>query len=217
LKVSGETDFPCISGGRVGQGRVYVQLGKVKEIDYGTWCDGIAKGRSYVSDGYAHALKFTVNGTSPGFGDVALDKPGPVSVKATVAFARDAALGTAVGGRLTPGPTRKVELIVNGQVVASKEVPADDKAHDLDFDVSVERSSWVALRCFPQMHTNPVNVIVEGKPIRASKDSAKWCVGVIDQLWRVREKDIKATEREAAKAAFDKARAMYVTIAGESP
>ena len=25
LKVSGETDFPCMSGTRVGQGRVYVQ------------------------------------------------------------------------------------------------------------------------------------------------------------------------------------------------
>ncbi len=154
LKVSGETDFPCISGGRVGQGRVYVQLGKVKEIDYGAWCDGVAKGRSYVSDGYAHALKFTVNGTAPGFGDVALDKAGPVSVTATVAFAKDAALGTAVGGRLPPGTTRKVELIVNGRVAATKDVPADDKSHDLDFGVTIDRSSWVALRCFPQMHTN---------------------------------------------------------------
>ena len=33
LKVSGETDFPCISGSRVGQGRVYVQLGKIDKID----------------------------------------------------------------------------------------------------------------------------------------------------------------------------------------
>ena len=216
LKVSGETDFPCISGGRVGQGRVYVQLGKVKEIDYGTWCDGIAKGRSYVSDGYAHALKFTVNGTAPGYGDVALSQSGPVSVKATVAFAKDPALGTAVGGRLPPGTTRKVDLIVNGQVAATKDVPADDATHDLDFGVKIERSSWVALRCFPQMHTNPVNVLVEGKPIRASKDSAKWCVGVIEQLWRMREKDIKASERVAAKAAFETAKGMYVRIAAEA-
>src|SRR5205823_5226411 len=28
LKASGETDFPCVSQSRVGQGRVYVQLGK---------------------------------------------------------------------------------------------------------------------------------------------------------------------------------------------
>ena len=62
LKVCGETDFPCISGSRVGQGRVYVQLGKVDMIDFAAWCEGIAKGRSYVSDGYAHALEFKVNG-----------------------------------------------------------------------------------------------------------------------------------------------------------
>ena len=33
LKVSGETDFPCITGSRVGQGRVYVQLGKTDAVD----------------------------------------------------------------------------------------------------------------------------------------------------------------------------------------
>src|SRR5204863_317339 len=62
LKVSGETDFPCVSGGRVGQGRVYVQLGKIDKIDFSTWAEGLGKGRSYVSDGYAHALQFTVEG-----------------------------------------------------------------------------------------------------------------------------------------------------------
>ncbi len=70
LKVSGETDFPCISGSRVGQGRVYVQLGKIDAVDYSAWCKGIALGRSYVSDGYAHALEFKVNDTAPGFGEV---------------------------------------------------------------------------------------------------------------------------------------------------
>ena len=38
LKASGETDFPCISGSRVGQGRVYVQLGKVDRLDFAAWC-----------------------------------------------------------------------------------------------------------------------------------------------------------------------------------
>ena len=56
----------------------------------------------------------------------------------------------------------------------------------MSFDVNIDKSSWVALRHFPQMHTNPVNVIVGGKPIRASRDSAKWCIGVIEQLWKVR-------------------------------
>ena len=217
LKVSGETDFPCISGGRVGQGRVYVQLGKPDMVDFAAWCDGVRKGKSYVSDGYAHPLKFAVNGTAPGFGDVKLDAAGPVAVTATVAFAKHPLLGTAVGARLTEGATRKVELIVNGRVAATKDVPADDQPHDLTFSVPVERSSWVALRHYPQMHTNPVNVIVGGKPIRASRQSAQWCAGVIEQLWRVRAKDINPVERDAAEKTFQKALEMYKQIATESP
>ncbi|MFO0848510.1 MAG: CehA/McbA family metallohydrolase [Gemmataceae bacterium] len=216
LKVSGETDFPCVSGGRVGQGRVYVQLSKVDKVDFAAWCDGVAKGKSYVSDGYAHALSFTVDGVAPGFGEVKKEAAGNVEVKATVAFAKDVPLGTAIGGRLTPGNTRTVELIVNGQVAATKEVPADDQPHDLTFTVPVAKSSWVALRQFPQLHTNPVNVLVGGKPIRASKDSAKWCVGVIEQLWRVRGKGIAVAERAEAEATFQKALGMYRQIAQES-
>src|SRR5262249_11446059 len=77
LKVSGEPDFPCMSGSRVGQGRVYVQLGKVKRVDFADWCTGLAKGRSYVSDGYGHALEFTVQGRSAGH-VFDLAKPGNV-------------------------------------------------------------------------------------------------------------------------------------------
>ncbi len=113
LKVSGETDFPCISGSRVGQGRVYVQLGKIDAVDYSAWCKGIALGRSYVSDGYAHALEFKVNDTAPGFGEVKLDKAGPVKVTAKVAFASNVYLGTAPGAQVPIGKTRKLELIIN--------------------------------------------------------------------------------------------------------
>jgi hypothetical protein len=216
LKASGETDFPCISGSRVGQGRVYVHLGPVDRIDFATWCQGIAKGRTYVSDGYAHALQFTVNGKAPGYEDVKLDRNGTVTVKAKVAFAGEMPLGTAVGGPMPRGQTRKVELIVNGQAVASKDVPADNKPHDLTFEVPIERSSWVALRHFPQMHTNPVNVLVEGKPIRASRKSALWCVKSIEQLWRARNGIIAEHEREEARKTFEWAKEEYRKIAAEA-
>ncbi|MFM8272719.1 MAG: CehA/McbA family metallohydrolase, partial [Gemmata sp.] len=217
LKASGETDFPCISGSRVGQGRVYVQLGKKTDlVDYTQWCKGIQQGRSYVSDGYAHALAFTVGGTAPGFGDVKLAAPGAVKVSAKVAFARDVALGTAPGAQPPTGAARKVELVVNGNVVAAKDVPADDQVHDLTFDVNIEQSSWVALRHFPQMHTNPVTVIVADKPVRASKASAKWCVGAIEQLWKVRGAGIKEDERAEAERTFKRAIEIYKKIAAEA-
>ena len=216
LKVSGETDFPCISGSRVGQGRVYVHLGKVDHVDFGRWCDGLAKGRSYISDGYAHAVEFRVNG-KPAGDEVNVDRQGPATVKAKVAFAARQPLGTAVGGAAPSGSTRKVEVVVNGVAVAAKDVPADDQVHDVEFTVPIERSSWVALRHFPTLHTNPVSVLIGGKPIRASRRSAEWCVGVIEQLWRVRAKDIAAAERAEAEQTFRKAIDIYRKIAAEAP
>jgi hypothetical protein len=217
LRASGETDFPCISGSRVGQGRVYVQLGKVDRVDFGAWCAGVAKGRSYVSDGYAHALEFTVDGKAPGYEDVNLEKARPVTVKAKVCFAAETPLGTSNGGALPADKKRRVELVVNGEAVASDEVPADDKVHELSFSAPIERSSWVALRHFPQMHTNPVNVLVGGKPIRASRRSALWCLGTIEQLWRVRGPGIAAHEREEARKTFERAKEHYRKIAAEAP
>ncbi len=215
LKASGETDFPCITGSRVGQGRVYVDLGKVEMIEYGAFCKGIASGKSYVSDGYAHCFNFQVGAGK--LGDTIDVKAGtklPVSAK--VAFDKEMALGTAIGGRQAPTDTRLVELIVNGQVVAKKPVHADQKVHDITFDFTPTKSSWVAIRSYPQMHTNPVYVKVDGQPIRASRDSAKWCIGVIEQLWKVRENDIKPDERPEAKKTFQDAIDIYKKIAAEA-
>ena len=238
LKVSGETDFPCMSGGRVGQGRVYVQLGKQKQLDFQEWCEGMATGRSYVSDGYAHALDFQVNGARPGFDDVILDKSATVEVVAKVSFARETPLAVAQGtvvpevGRrssgetvtfLGPPPTeteiggkREIEIVVNGKVVASQLVQADGNIHTLSFQVPIEQSSWVALRHFPQLHTNPVNVTLAGKPIRVSQKSALWCIETIEQLWRSRSDKIADHEKADARAAFDRAIKVYEQIAEEA-
>jgi hypothetical protein len=239
IKTSGETDFPCMSGTRVGQGRTYVQLGKVDHVEYARWCEGVARGRSYVSDGYAHALEFSVGGARAG-DEVKLAAAGAVAVRAVVAFSPETPLEAThggaipVGGRRYVGDTilmrepkefdpvyqrgaRMVEVVVNGRVVASREVPADGREHALEFTVPIERSSWVALRQFPQMHTNPVNVMVGGKPIRASRASAQWAIGCIDQLWRVRGSRIAPAERGEAQQAYNEARALYRRIAEEAP
>ena len=105
---------------------------------------------------------------------------------------------------------------MNGEVVASRDVPADGREHAVEVSVRVDRSSWIALRQFPQLHTNPVNVLVAGKPIRASRESALWAVACIDQLWRVRAQRIAPAERIEAEKAYDEARAIYRRIAGEA-
>ena len=238
LKLSGETDFPCMSSRRVGQGRVYVQLGQVTSIDFAQWCHGIGQGRSYVSDGFAHALSFTVNGKSPGGNDVILARPGEITIEAQVAFSPEQPKAVAHGGIMPTsgrrmigdtvnlhaprntdvvrGGSRLVEVVANGKVVAKENVEADGSIHDLQFKLSVDRSSWVALRQFPQLHTNPVNVLVADKPIRASRNSARWCTETIKLLWTNRQRFISELERPHARAAYDRAIATYERVAAES-
>src|SRR5262249_35245005 len=107
------------------------------------------------------------------------------------------------------------ELAVNGRAVEPRDVPADDAVHELTYRLPVERSSWVAVRQFPQMHTNPVAVRVGGRPIRASRRSALWCLGALEQLWRARGTQIVVKERAEARKTFDQAVQWYRNVAGE--
>jgi len=215
LKISGETDFPCISGSRVGEGRVYVQLGEVEALRFPAWARGLAEGRSYVSDGYAHALDFTVGGKTMG-DTLELAEPGSVAVRAEVAFARETPLGTATGGELPDSDVRRVELVVNGRVAAAQEIPADDRVHALAFEVPLAKSSWVALRSYPQLHTNPVRVRVAGRPIRASRKSALWAADCVEQLWAARRESIAEAERAEAERTFRAQIEVYRRIAAEA-
>jgi hypothetical protein len=52
------------------------------------------------------------------------------------------------------------------------------------------------------MHTNPIDVIVNDKPIRASEQSALWCIDTIEQLWRSRALGIDPQERIEAERVF---------------
>ena len=96
-----------------------------------------------------------------------------------------------------------------GAVVATQKLVADGSLRTLTFDVPLERSSWIAARILPSSHTNPVFAIVGGKPIRASRQSAQWCLNAVNQCWTQKAMHIKAAELEAARAAYDHARDVY--------
>jgi hypothetical protein len=115
------------------------------------------------------------------------------------------------------GKTQKVyvELIVNGVSVDKKEIIADGKWNDITFNYAISRSSWVALRVYPSSHTNPVFVIVDGKPIHELK-SAEWCRKAVDQCWKMKKGNIRAEEQPAAEAVYNKARNIYDGIIKES-
>jgi hypothetical protein len=228
-RISGETDFPCIYGERVGLGRSYVWLdGK---LNYEDWCDGIRLGRNYVSDGKSHILDFQVNGARMGHGEseLKLAKAGPVTISAKVAARLNETPNPDIErrkfdrqpywdierARIENTRTVAVEVIVNGFSVAKQMIQADGKTLEPKFTVNIDKSSWVALRILPSSHTNPIFVIVDEKPIR-DKRSAEWCLKGVDQCWSQKERFIAPNEMEDAKAAYEHARVAYRRLIEEA-
>ena len=110
-----------------------------------------------------------------------------------------------------------VEIVVNGKVLAKKNVIADGKVNDLTFDVPVSESSWIAARVLPAAHTNPIFALVGGKPVRASKRSAQWCLDAVNQCWTQKAPRIALGDQGQAKSAYDHAREVYRQLVAESP
>ena len=115
------------------------------------------------------------------------------------------------------GTTREVpvELVVNGKPIARKNIVADGSVEDITFDVQVERSSWLAVRILGSSHSNPIFILVDGKPIRASRQSAQWCLAAVDQCWTQKAPKISKAELADAQAAYDHAREVYTKLTAE--
>jgi len=221
-RISGETDFPCIYGERVGLGRSYVKIDG--RLSYDGWCEGIRAGRNYVSDGKSHLLEFKANDVAMGEhgSELKLAQPGTVKLTARIA----ARLGEKRDPEIRQGDLEQkpywdieharigasrevpVEVLVNGRSVARKNITADGTLRDFSFDATIERSSWVALRILPSSHTNPIWVTVADKPVRESR-SLEWCLKSVDQCWSQKEKLIAPAELDDARAAYEHARKTY--------
>ncbi len=223
-RISGETDFPCIYGEKVGLGRSYVRQASANAT-YDDWIHGIREGRAYVSDGKSHLIDFKVNDATMGEGasELTMAKGGRVRITANVAAMLDEKPDETVRHlrydekpywnieRSRIGDSRRVpvELVVNGQAVARKEIDADGTLRPIEFDYDVQKSSWIALRVLPSSHTNPVWVVVGGKPVRASKESLEWCIRAVDQCWQQKQNQIRLNERGEALRAYQAAKTEY--------
>ena len=221
----GETDFPCISDDRVGTGRTYVGLHEAPTGDagYAAWVDGIRSGRLYFGDGRSHFIDYRLDGHALGGSNVELQRPGTVRLSARVAARLEPTAPTSPSrnawhlehARINGTRNVPVEVVVNGLPVARQTIAADGELHDLAVEVAIERSAWVALRLLPSGHTHPIFVKVAGKPVRASRRSAQWCLDCIDVVWREKSPRIAPDERSAASAAYEHARAVYRRIVAE--
>jgi len=230
-RISGETDFPCIYGEKVGLGRSYVKL--PTKWTYEDWCEGIRAGNNYVSDGRSHLLDFKVNATALGErgSEMKLSAPGLVKVTAKVAAYLNPQPNPVIKAspqsakpywdieRARIGESREVpvELTVNGKAVETKRIVADGSQVNLVFETKIDRSSWVALRILPSSHTNPIWVMVGDQPVRASKRSAEWCAQSLEVCWQQKERTYAATELDQARKDYEHARQVYRKLLAESP
>ncbi len=227
-RASGETDFPCIYGERVGLGRSYAKLDG--RLTYDGWCEAIRAGRCYVGDGKSHLMDFKAGDVAVGEhgSELRLDKPGSVTLSAKVAALLDEPPHPEIQNapsdqkpywdieraRIGSGREVPVEVIVNGMSVMRKSIVADGSTRDLSFEVPLKESAWVALRIRASSHTNPIFVIVAGKPIRVKK-SLEWCLKGVDQCWSQKESLIDPKEHADAVAAYDHARRVYTARLAE--
>jgi hypothetical protein len=168
-------------------------------------------------------MDFRVNGTEVGMGDLKL--AGPATLTATVRAA--AYLPTAPNEAIRNRPydqqpywdverarigntrTVPVEIVVNGKAVARQTIAADGQVRELKFEVPVSESSWIAVRVLPAAHTNPVFALVASKPVRASRQSAEWCLNAVNQCWTQKSPRISPAEIAEARKAYDHAREVY--------
>ena len=233
VKGSGETDFPCIFDERVGMARTYAKLDN--GLDFDQIVDEIKAGRSYVSDGKSphHRFQRSMSGSwelrAANFGSRVLRlsafrhgslpfcpksrmRSEPISPRASTPSPP-----TGIWRRARIGTSRRVpvELIVNSIAVAKQDIVADGEWHDLTFDHSLDKSSWIALRILASSHTNPIFALVDSKPIR-SRESVEWCLKGVEKCWKMKVDRIRKDERKAARAAYDHAVQVYTRMLEET-
>src|SRR5262249_33815132 len=119
-------DSNTVALGRV---RTYARLAEGQELSYGNWIEAGRAGRTFVTN--APLLQFSAG--RPGPGAVLKVAPGqrvPLRAEATsnVRFGQ-------------------LELLVNGDVVASAAPPAEALSASVEAEWPAERSAWVAARC----------------------------------------------------------------------
>ncbi len=126
---SAGTDFPCGPPSLPGRERFYAQI--TGEVNRRSFVEAVRAGRTFVTNG--PLIELLVDGVGPG-GDVALEAPGIVSVRGRVRF--------------DPGQDRvdAVELVVNGEVVQIATQAVAPGVFEVQRELSVDHSAWVALR-----------------------------------------------------------------------
>ena len=150
--------------------RVYVKTPEA--FSYGAWIDGMKAGNTFITNG--PTLTLTANGQEMGT-TVELSSGGAVEVEVTWS---------------SYYPVQRVEVIHNGEVVATQQLAAGNRSGSLRHGVDAQSDGWVAARCWSDSrdsfdhsifaHTSPV--YVKGGPPPAQRDAAaRYFIDALDR------------------------------------
>jgi hypothetical protein len=173
-------------GAAVGRVRTYAWLGPIRELDYSGWIEAVRGGRTFVTNG--PLVNLSVGAFGPG--GVVDVEPGqhlPIRVEARSGL-----------------PFERLELLVNGSLVAAKEASGTRLSAQIDTEWPVDQSCWVAARCISGErlpdgqvifgHSSPVWVNVREAPFRPA-------AGVVESLLAELERFLDWVRNQAPRAA----------------
>jgi Tol biopolymer transport system component len=193
--------------GPVGMCRVYARAGA--RPGRGAWLGAIRAGRTFATNG--PLLELSIDGREVG-DELKLEAGREVEVRA---WMRSIA------------PVEKVEVVANGEVVATLPLSADRMSCDATVKVKAGASGWYTLRAwspksqhpvldiYPFATTSPVYVTVAGRPVRSRAD-AEYFVAWVDRIAAAARAHAgwnTAAERDAALADVARARAVFARLA----
>jgi TolB protein len=195
-----------------GADRTYVQING--PLSLRAWMDGIKSQRTFGTTG--PLVFFTADGKGPGE-EITMTGGARQEVRVK-------------GDAVSIAPMEKLEVIVNGRVAYTVKPAGDAHRLAVDADVAVPDGGWVAVRIvgpaskyvsdsYAFAQTSPVYVVRNGKRW-TSADDATFLSQVVDAIWaRVdgpRARWRTPDERETFRAAIDRARSVYLEIAGHA-
>jgi hypothetical protein len=155
----------------VGLYRTYAKLGD-EPFSHEAWSRAVRAGRTFLSAG--PILQLDVDGREPG-DTVRISGGGTASASAVAE---------------SIFPMGSLEIVVNGEVVASAETSSNDRRLDLRADLKVEGDSWIVARCGgPNYYDGPVHrdtwrrpIFAHTSPVYVATDDREWSRFDADRL-----------------------------------
>jgi hypothetical protein len=166
----------------LGAVRTYAHLAEGQPLSYAAWIEAVKAGRTFVTNG--PLLTLTADGSGPGT-TIRLPSEGkrlPIRIEAR---------GTAAFDR--------VELLVNGAIVASKEASGNRQSAVLEVEIAANENAWLAARCWGRehlpdgqciyAHTSPIYLKAEGPSLTPSRETTAPLLAILDRSidWVQRE------------------------------